>query len=169
MQGARSVTNFISVMASHLKFYTGVGGFIEVSLLTSLWHIAVRGKHPIYSELLVAHRVSTPLWTSIFSLLRTTLSNDRKPLHKGSEADHKSSEADFIGIVLPLTNHASNTIGQCNGECTVKECADLIDRWVAADLFRTLDVIIPFCAGSTLSCSSTISPLPVSASDIWHF
>jgi hypothetical protein len=162
MQGASSVPNFISIMASHLNFYSGTDGFIEVSLLTSLWHIAVQGTLPIYSDLLNAHRMSAPLWTSIFSLLRRTVSNERDPLHKGTEAD-------FIGIVLPLTNHACNTLGQCNGECTVEECAALIERWVAADFFRTLDIIIPFCAGSVLSCSSTISLLPVSISDNWHF
>jgi hypothetical protein len=159
MQGARSVKNFFSVLAAHLDFYSGTNGFIEVSLLTSLWRVAALGTHPIHAEALAEHRNSAPLWTSIFSLLQRCGSDEEQPIRDGFDAD-------FISIIIPLTTHVANTFEHCGKTCSVQECIDLVGRWVAADMFRALDVIIPYCACRALSCSSTISPLPISISDV---
>jgi hypothetical protein len=153
-RGANSIGNFISAMASHLNFYRGINGLVEVSLLGTLWRIAVQETHPIYSELLTAYRESLPLWTSIFSLLRRTVNDEKRPLYKDGNEEH-------IGIVLPLTHHTANTIIHYDSIGSLKDCADLISCWVAADLFGTLDVIIPFCAGKQLRCSSIITAFPI--------
>jgi hypothetical protein len=150
IQGTNTIQRFISVVASHLDFYTDIGGFVEISLLVNLWQIAMRGTHPLYSQLLAANRDSLSLWTSIFSLLRETASQKSQPLDGGREAD-------FLGVILPLTNHISNTIGHCHDKCSVKECAELVERWVTADFFPTLDVVIPFCANTALHCASIIN------------
>jgi hypothetical protein len=116
----------------------------------NLWQIAMHGTHPLYPQLLAANRDSVSLWTSIFSLLRRTASKKSQALHGGLEAD-------FLGVILPLTNHISNTIEHCNDKCSVKECAELVERWVTAGFFMTLDVVIPFCANTKLHCASMIN------------
>jgi hypothetical protein len=161
MQGTMTIPRFISAVASHLDRYTDISGVVEISLLMNMWQIAMRGTHPFYSSLLAANRDSVPLWTSIFSLLRKTASDKSQHLHGGWEAD-------FLGIILPLTRHISNTIGHCNDKCSRKEHADLIERWVTTDFFLMLDVVIPFCARKALHCSSMINLHYTVITDIWH-
>jgi|ERR1700722_2787989 len=155
IQGAGSVRIFIAAIAYHLNDYLGTDGFVEVSLLRNTWQIAVQGSHPIYSELLRAHRDSVSLWTSIFSLLRRVVTN-------ADERPREDFTPDFIGIVLPLTHHTANTIHHAHSMGSLKDCTDLIERWVAADLFGTLDVVIPFCASVPLNCLSTRLPFFIS-------
>jgi hypothetical protein len=123
MQGAGSVNFFISAMASHFDFYTGVKAFIEVSFLSSLWNICALGNHQIYSELLAENRNSAPLWSSIFSLLRRITSYRGRPV-----PESEASDAEFISLICPLTTYMSKTIGHCQNKCSEKDSIDLVDR-----------------------------------------
>jgi hypothetical protein len=157
MQGAGSVRLFISALASHFDFYDGALAFIDIGLLCSLWRIASRGKHSIYSELLVANRDSARLWISIFSFLRRIVLREGQP-----RLDSKDSDAEFISMICPLTYHLVDTIEHCKDNCSEQEVIELVDRWVTSGLFDALDAIIYFCAShwQALTCSSTISPPP---------
>jgi hypothetical protein len=157
MQGAGSVRHFISALASHFDFYDGAVSFIDIGLLRSLWRIASRGKHPIYSELLVANRECANLWTSIFSFLRRVVLREGQP-----RLDSKDSDAKFISMICPLTYHLIHTIEQCKDNCSEQEVIELVDRLVTSGLFDALDAIIHFCAihWRALTCSSMTSHSP---------
>lgn len=142
--GASSPNQFLSTLASHLSRLNGREASVELDLFAEVYSLMrLRGsdtnmnKSTQRRDISSAVRLSEPLWTNMFTLLRRAAKNEALDARGGRNGDL---------VLMPVIGVSANVIHDCQFDAP-DERAALVGLWLRAGLFDALDDAMPRVAG----------------------